>query len=47
MTNPFFDQLILNSPYARPSRYRELDSAGQPTQVVALAFLTQAAPPRR
>jgi len=32
MTNPFFDHPILNSPYAAPSRYWELDETGQPTQ---------------
>jgi len=34
MSNPFFDQPILNSPYARPARHWELDSSGQPTQVI-------------
>jgi len=32
MSNPFFDQPILNSPYARPMRHWELDEHGQPTQ---------------
>jgi type III restriction enzyme len=32
MSNPFFDQPILNSPYARPARHWELDESGQPTQ---------------
>jgi type III restriction enzyme len=32
MTEPFFDQPILNSPYAYPRRHWELDEAGQPTQ---------------
>lgn len=32
MSNPFFDQPILNSPYACPSRHWELDASGQPTQ---------------
>jgi type III restriction enzyme len=32
MSNPFFDQPILNSPYTHPSRYWELDESGQPTQ---------------
>lgn len=32
MSNPFFDQPILNSPYTHPSRYWELDKSGQPTQ---------------
>jgi type III restriction enzyme len=34
MSNPFFDQPILNSPYAYPSRHWELDESGQPTQRV-------------
>ena len=34
MSNPFFDQPILNSPYERPGRHWELDSDGQPTQQV-------------
>ncbi|SFL58354.1 hypothetical protein [Nitrosomonas communis] len=32
MSNPFFDQPILNSPYEYPCRHWELDSSGQPTQ---------------
>ena len=32
MSNPFFDQPILNSPYEPPTRYWELDDSGQPTQ---------------
>lgn len=32
MSNPFFDQPILNSPYEAPTRYWELDESGQPTQ---------------
>ena len=32
MSNPFFDQPILNSPYGYPRRHWELDEAGQPTQ---------------
>lgn len=32
MTNPFFEHPILNSPYAYPARYWELDQDGQPTQ---------------
>lgn len=31
MTEPFFDQPILNSPYEYPSRHWELDREGQPT----------------
>ena len=32
MSNRFFDDPILNSPYARPSRHWELDKDGIPTQ---------------
>lgn len=34
MSNPFFDQPILNSPYEYPSRHWELDKTGQPTQQI-------------
>ncbi|MBI4195042.1 MAG: DEAD/DEAH box helicase family protein, partial [Betaproteobacteria bacterium] len=34
MNNPFFEQPILNSPYAYPARHWELDSTGQPTQQI-------------
>jgi type III restriction enzyme len=34
MSNPFFDQPILNSPYTCPARHWELDGSGQPTQVI-------------
>lgn len=34
MSNPFFDQPILNSPYEYPSRHWELDDSGQPTQKI-------------
>lgn len=34
MSNPFFDQPILNSPYAFPSRHWELDEHGQPTHQI-------------
>ncbi|MGL4514457.1 MAG: BPTD_3080 family restriction endonuclease, partial [Lacipirellulaceae bacterium] len=34
MSNPFFDQPILNSPYAYPRRHWELDANGQPTHRV-------------
>ena len=34
MTNRFFDQPILNSPYERPSHHWELDETGQPTQKI-------------
>ena len=33
-SNPFFDQPILNSPYAKPARHWELDATGQPTQKI-------------
>ncbi len=32
MDNPFFDQPIINSPYAYPVQHWELDEEGQPTQ---------------
>ena len=32
MSNPFFEQPVLNSPYEYPSRHWELDETGQPTQ---------------
>ncbi len=32
MSNPFFDQPIINSPYERPKQHWELDEEGQPTQ---------------
>jgi len=38
MTNPFFEQPILNSPYAYPSRHWELDAAGQPTNRIMTAL---------
>ena len=34
MSNPFFDQPVLNSPYERPSHHWELDETGQPTQKI-------------
>lgn len=34
MSNPFFDQPILNSPYEYPARHWELDKTGQPTQQI-------------
>jgi len=34
MAEPFFDQPILNSPYAYPSQHWELDAQGQPTQKI-------------
>ena len=52
MTNPFFDQPILNSPYERPSRHWELDEDGQPTQRIVerrreAEFITPIPKPRR
>jgi len=32
VSNPFFEQPILNSPYETPKRHWELDEHGQPTQ---------------
>jgi len=34
MSNPFFDQPILNSPYTEPKRHWKLDDTGQPTQAI-------------
>src|SRR5690606_18957471 len=34
MTNAFFEQPILNSPYDYPGRHWELDKDGQPTQQI-------------
>ena len=34
MTDQFFDQPILNSPYEYPSRHWELDASGQPTSKI-------------
>ena len=34
MTDLFFEQPVLNSPYERPSRHWELDETGQPTQQI-------------
>jgi len=34
MENQFFEQPILNSPYEYPTRHRELDDSGQPTQKI-------------
>ena len=34
MTNPFFEQPVLNSPYEYPRRHWELDETGQPTQTI-------------
>ncbi len=52
MSNPFFDQPILNSPYTYPSRHWELDASGQPTQIIVESrrraeFVTPIPKPRR
>ena len=52
MTNPFFDQPVLNSPYECPSRHWELDEDGQPTQGIVerrreAEFITPIPKPRR
>jgi type III restriction enzyme len=52
MSNPFFDQPILNSPYAYPTQHWELDSSGQPTQRVIPArrpaeFITPIPKPKK
>ena len=52
MSNPFFDQPILNSPYAYPPRHWELDDDGQPTQRIietrrSAKFITPIPKPRK
>lgn len=52
MSNPFFDQPILNSPYEVPTRHWELDDQGQPTQRVverrrAADFITPIPKPKK
>ncbi len=52
MSNPFFDQPILNSPYEFPVRHWELDSSGQPTQRIVEArrraeFITPIPKPKK
>jgi type III restriction enzyme len=52
MTNPFFEQPILNSPYEYPTRHWELDKDGQPTQEVIhnrrpAEFITPIPKPRK
>jgi type III restriction enzyme len=52
MSEDFFRQPILNSPYDYPSRHWELDSAGQPTQNIALSrrradFITPIPKPKK
>ncbi len=52
MSNPFFEQPILNSPYAYPARHWELDEQGQPTQQIIerrrrAEFITPIPKPRK
>lgn len=52
MTNQFFEQPILNSPYEYPARHWELDATGQPTQQVTASrrradFITPIPRPRK
>lgn len=52
MTNTFFDQPILNSPYEYPAQHWELDDEGQPTQRIIEArrgakFVTPIPKPRQ
>ncbi len=52
MNNQFFEHPILNSPYDYPSRYWELDEAGQPTQQIIESrrpadFITPIPKPRK
>jgi len=52
MDNRFFEKPILNSPYAYPARYWELDSEGQPTQQIienrrSARFITPIPKPRK
>lgn len=52
MSDQFFNQPILNSPYDYPSRHWELDDNGQPTQQIvesrrASSFISPIPKPRR
>ncbi|MCA9972206.1 MAG: DEAD/DEAH box helicase family protein, partial [Anaerolineales bacterium] len=52
MTDQFFDQPILNSPYAYPARHWELDKDGQPTNQIinwrrAADFITPVPKPKK
>jgi type III restriction enzyme len=52
MDNRFFNQPILNNPYAYPSRHWELDAEGQPTQRIlerrrSAEFITPIPKPRK
>ncbi|HUD45792.1 MAG TPA: DEAD/DEAH box helicase family protein [Candidatus Baltobacteraceae bacterium] len=52
MPNQFFEQPILNSPYAYPGRHWELDADGQPTNIIVesrrkSAFITPVPKPKK
>ena len=52
MTNPFFEQPVLNSPYEYPVRHWELDDQGRPTQQIIerhrrAEFITPIPKPRK
>ncbi len=52
MTDRFFEQPILNSPYAYPGRYWEVDASGQPTNEIIerrprAEFITPIPKPKR
>jgi type III restriction enzyme len=52
MNSDFFKQPVLNSPYAYPTRHRELDDQGQPTQQIIARrrraeFITPIPKPRK
>lgn len=52
MTNRFFEQPVLNSPYEYPNRHWELDATGQPTQQIidrrrSADFITPIPKPRK
>jgi type III restriction enzyme len=52
MHEPFFEQPILNGPYAAPARHWELDQDGQPTQRIVdsrrqVAFVTPIPKPKK
>lgn len=52
MSDLFFNQPILNSPYARPTRHWELDADGQPTQKITesrrfASFITPIPKPKK
>ena len=52
MSDQFFAQPILNSPYEYPARHWELDASGQPTQKIVSSrrradFITPIPKPRK